>query len=51
MAWPRGCALIETLWSPKQDRDLDSFLLRLDRNLERFDAMGVNYRRLDHTSQ
>lgn len=47
MAWPRGCALSEALWSPSEKRNLDSFLLRVDSHLKRLDAAGVGYRPLD----
>jgi alpha-N-acetylglucosaminidase len=47
MTWPRACALIETLWSPAANRNLDLFLVRLDRHLERLAAAGVNFRPLD----
>lgn len=38
MAWPRACALIETLWSPRQGRNRDLFLIRLDHHLNRLSA-------------
>lgn len=47
MAYPRACALIETLWLPKDRRDYASFLTRLGHHVKRLDAAGVNYRRLD----
>ena len=47
MAWPRACALSETLWSPPEPRNLDLFLTRLDRHLQRLKAAGINYRPLD----
>ena len=47
MAYPRACALIETLWSPKRPRDFERFLERLDQHLARLDALEVNYRQLD----
>jgi hexosaminidase len=46
MAFPRACALSEVLWSPKESRRIDPFLLRLDKHLNRLEAAGVNYRRL-----
>jgi hexosaminidase len=45
MAYPRACAICEVLWSPRQDRRLDSFLPRLRSHLQRLDAASVNYRR------
>jgi len=47
MAYPRACALIETIWSPKEDRDYESFIGRLKRHLGRLEAAGIHYRRLD----
>jgi hexosaminidase len=50
MAWPRGCALGETLWSPPRDRRLDEFLRRLETHVKRLGAAGVEYRPLDRDS-
>ena len=47
MTWPRACALIETLWSPSDNRNIDEFLLRLDSHLERLKAANIGYRPLD----
>jgi hexosaminidase len=47
MAYPRACALIETLWSPEAPRDFDCFARRLRHHLARLEVMGVNYRPLD----
>ncbi|MDT8303633.1 MAG: beta-N-acetylhexosaminidase [Sedimentisphaerales bacterium] len=47
MTYPRACALIETVWSPKQSKSYKNFFFRLMHHLERLDAMGVNYRQLD----
>ena len=43
MAYPRGCALAEVLWSPPQGRNLAGFRVRLHVHLRRLAAMGVNY--------
>lgn len=45
MAFPRAAAIAETAWSPKINKDYDSFLLRLKCLLLHYDAMGVNYSR------
>jgi len=45
MALPRMCALAEVVWTPAELKDWDDFMDRLDRFLERLDAMGVNYRK------
>ena len=47
MAYPRACALAETLWSSPADRDFDAFLPRLQAHLARLTAARVNYRRPD----
>jgi len=43
-AFPRLCAVAEVLWSGPGG-DEAGFLTRLDRHLERLDAIGVEYRR------
>jgi hexosaminidase len=45
MAFPRLCALAEATWCGPE-RDYPAFLTRLATNLQRFDALGVNYRPL-----
>lgn len=45
MAWPRLAALSEVVWSPRELRDLADFRARLAPHLQRFDALGVRYRR------
>lgn len=47
MAWPRGCALSEVAWSPKEARNWTSFASRLQGDLLRLDAEQMNYRKLD----
>jgi hexosaminidase len=47
MAYPRAAALAEVGWSPKTARNYENFLARLACHLNRFDAAGVNYRKLD----
>ena len=47
MAYPRAAALAEVAWSPKSARNYESFLARLGCHLKRFDAAGINYRKLD----
>ena len=47
MALPRACALIETLWSPKEVRNWQQFLLRMREHRKRLRAGGVQYRPLD----
>jgi hexosaminidase len=45
MIFPRLTALSEVNWSAKGSRDFDDFSRRLQTQYERFDQMGVNYRR------
>ncbi len=47
MAFPRGCAIAEVVWTPKERRGFEEFMKRLPAHLERLGAMGVNYRPLD----
>ena len=48
MTYPRACALIETVWSPKKDRDFKEFTDRINIHLQRLDAAEINYRKLDY---
>lgn len=45
MMFPRLSALAEVAWSPKEARNWDCFYRRLQTQLQRFDLLGVNYRR------
>jgi len=45
MIFPREAALAEISWSPKESRNFDDFLRRLETDDRRLDQMGVNYRR------
>jgi hexosaminidase len=44
MIFPRECAMAEVTWSPKEARNFDDFLRRLETDERRLDAMGINYR-------
>ncbi|RYD49016.1 MAG: beta-N-acetylhexosaminidase [Verrucomicrobiaceae bacterium] len=44
MAFPRLSALSEVLWSPKEGKSYDEFLVRLRPHLERLRSLGVNFR-------
>lgn len=46
MAFPRGCALAEVAWSPKELRNYPDFLSRLNAHLERLKVIDVNFRPL-----
>ena len=45
MAYPRACALAETLWSPKERRNFIDFQARLKTHTKLLDARGVHYAR------
>jgi hexosaminidase len=45
--YPRACALIETIWSPRQSRNYPQFHRRLQYHTKRLKAADVYYRQLD----
>jgi len=48
MTYPRACALIEILWSPRNpDRQFNAFRRRLAKHLRRLEAAGIGFRPLD----
>ncbi len=47
MAFPRGCALAEVAWSPKEQRNWNDFSQRLPIHLERLAALKVNFRKMN----
>lgn len=47
MAHPRSCALAEILWLPNEKKNFEDFLERMKNQEARFDAAGVNYRKID----
>ncbi len=47
MAFPRALALAEVTWSPKSSRDWEGFMDRLPAQLDRLEALGVNFRTPD----
>jgi hexosaminidase len=49
MSYPRACALAEVVWTPKAKKDYGAFTTRLEQHVRRFDALGVNYRKLTAT--
>jgi hexosaminidase len=46
MAYPRACATAEVVWSTEKD-SYNTFLLRLNTQLQRLRAAEVNFRPLD----
>jgi hexosaminidase len=43
MTWPRGFAIAEALWSPKEKRNWNDFVPRVENHFSRFDAAQVKY--------
>ncbi|MDP4183798.1 MAG: family 20 glycosylhydrolase [Bacteroidota bacterium] len=43
MTWPRAFALSETLWSPKEKRNWDNFVPRMEAQMKRYEKAKVNY--------
>jgi hexosaminidase len=43
MVFPRMSALAEIVWSPKETKNWPGFKKRMTRQLQRYDAYGVNY--------
>ena len=43
MTWPRGFAIAEALWSPKEKRNWNDFVPRVESHFERLDAAQVKY--------
>ncbi len=47
MVLPRMSALSEVVWSPREHRNWEDFILRMKKLYPRFDCMKVNYRKPD----
>ncbi len=43
MTWPRGFALAESLWSPKEKKNWNNFFHRVEDHFERFDIAEKKY--------
>jgi hexosaminidase len=43
MAFPRACAISETAWTPQENKNRSNFMTRLEKHVERFKQMDVNY--------
>ncbi len=43
MTWPRGWALAEDFWSPKESKNWANFVARVENQFERAEIEGVNY--------
>ena len=45
MTWPRGLAIAESLWSPKEKKNWNNFFGRAEKQFERFDVAEKKYSR------
>jgi hexosaminidase len=45
MLWPRSLAVSESLWSPKENKNWDHFVAKVENNFGRMDLQNVKYAR------
>jgi hexosaminidase len=45
MTWPRGLAIAESVWSPKEKKNWNHFFNRVEKHFERFDVAEKKYAR------
>jgi hexosaminidase len=43
MTWPRGFALAESVWSPKEKKNFNTFFTKVEKHFERLNEAGVKY--------
>lgn len=43
MTWPRAFAISEDVWSPKQSKNWDNFVSRVEKQFARFDVAQIKY--------
>ena len=43
MTWPRGMAIAEAVWSPKEKRNWNDFVKRVEDHFPRLDAAGIKF--------
>jgi len=43
MTWPRGLAIAESLWSPKQKKNWNNFFDKVEKHFGRLDMAGIKY--------
>jgi hexosaminidase len=43
MVWPRGMAVAESVWSPKQKKNWNDFAFRVEKHFNRLDASNTKY--------
>ena len=50
MVYPRACALAEIGWTPKEMKDYEDFLLRMQGHQKRLGALNINARKIELTA-
>ena len=45
LLWPRGLAVAESVWSPKEKKDWSGFVKRVENQFDRFDVEKIKYSR------
>ena len=45
MVWPRGLAVAESVWSPKESKNWKNFITRVENEFERMDEANIKYSR------
>lgn len=45
MVWPRALALSEVMWAPKEKKEFNGFVTRVEKHFERLDAAQTKYAR------
>lgn len=43
MAFPRIAAISEVVWTPKELKDWDDFIIRMEKQFRRYKLLGINY--------
>jgi hexosaminidase len=43
MTWPRAFAISEDLWSPKENKNWDNFVTRVEKHFARYDVAQIKY--------
>ena len=43
MTWPRGWAIAESVWSPKENKNWNNFFGRVEKHFARYDVAGIKY--------
>ncbi len=43
MTWPRGWAIAESVWSPKEKKNWNNFFNRVEKHFQRFDVAEIKY--------